>query len=136
MNLADVMDEAATVLGTITGLRVTAWPPGSVVAPAGIVSYADRIEYDQTYGRGTDRIAGIPFVLVAGKATERSARDTVAGWAAGSGSSSVKAAMEAHTWTSCDDLTVTRCTFDVVTIAGVDYLAAMFEADAIGPGGE
>jgi hypothetical protein len=81
-------------------------------------------------------IAGVcPFVLVAGKATERSARDTAAGWAAGSGSSSVKAAMEAHTWTSCDDLTVTRCTFDVVTIAGVDYLAAMFEADAIGPGG-
>jgi hypothetical protein len=74
MNLADVMDEAATVLGTITGLRVTAWPPGSVVAPAGIVSYPDRIEYDQTYGRGTDRIAGIPFVLVAGKATERPAR--------------------------------------------------------------
>lgn len=136
MNLADIMDEAAEVLDTITGLRVTAWPPGSVVAPAGVVSYPDRIEYDATYGRGLDKITGLPFVLVAGKATERSARDAVAAWAAGAGGSSVKAAMEAHTWTSCDSLTVTSCAFDVVTIAGVDYLAASFEADVIGPGGE
>lgn len=136
MNLADVMNEAATVLEGISGLRVTAWPPGSVAAPAGVVSYPDRVEFDATAGRGSDRIRGLPFVLVAGKATERAARDTVAGWAAGSGSSSVKAAMEAHAWTSCDDLVVTVCTFDVVTIGGVDYLAAMFEADVIGPGEE
>jgi predicted RNA methylase len=80
-------------------------------------------------------IRGLPFVLVVGKATERSARDTVSAWTAGSGTASVVAAMEAHSWTSCDDLTVTAADFDVVTIAGVDYLAAMFEADAIGPGG-
>jgi hypothetical protein len=135
MNLKNLMDEAATVLATITGLRVTAWPPGSVVPPAGIVSYPNRIEYQTTYGRGVNVIRGLPFVLVVGKATERSARDTASAWTAGSGAASVVAAMEAHSWTSCDDLTVTAADFDVVTIAGVDYLAAMFEADAIGPGG-
>lgn len=136
MNLKNLMDEAATVLGTITGLRVFAYPPPTVVPPAAIVSYPDAVEYDQTYGRGTDRITGLPFVLVVGKATDRAARDTVTGWVAGSGATSVKAAMEAHSWTSCDVLTVTKCSFDVVTIASVDYLAAMFEADAIGPGEE
>jgi hypothetical protein len=60
----------------------------------------------------------------------------VAGWAAGDGPQSVKAAMEAHTWTSCDDLTVTSCEFDVETIAGVPYLAAMFKATVVGPGEE
>jgi hypothetical protein len=134
MKLADVMDEAATVLGTITGLRVTAWPPGSVVPPAGIVSFPDRIDYQTTYGRGVNVIRALPFVLIVGRATERAARDTASAWTAGVGPASVVAAMEGHTWTSCDDLTVIAAHFDVVTIAGVDYLAAMFEADVIGSG--
>lgn len=134
MNLADVMDEVAQVLGQITGLRVFEYPPGSVAAPAGAVSYPESIDYDQTYQRGTDQITDLPMVLVVGKATERSARDTVSAWTAGSGPRSVKALMEAHTWTSCDDLTVTSCGFDVVSIAGVDYLAAEFRATIVGPG--
>lgn len=132
MNLAAVMDEVAAVLETISGLRVTAWPPGTVTPPAGAVSYPELVEFDQTYGRGCDKITGLPFLLVAGLPTERSARDAVSTWAAGSGAGSVKAAMESHAWTSCDDLTVARVEFDVVQFAGVDYLAAMFSADVIG----
>jgi hypothetical protein len=133
MNLASLMDEVASVLEEITGLRVSAYPPPTISPPAGVVSYPDRIAFDQTYGRGTDRIEGLPILLIVGKATARAARDKLAPWAAG-GPTSVKGRMEAHTWQSCDDLTVTECTFDVVTIAGVDYLAAMFAADAVGPG--
>lgn len=136
MNLNDVMDEVATTLATISGLRVFGYPPPTVVPPAGIVSYPDAIEFDQTYGRGMDRISGLPIILVVGKATDRAARETAAGWASGSGETSVKAALEDHEWASCDVLIVTRCSFDVVTIASVDYLAAMFEADVIGSGKE
>lgn len=132
MNLAAVMDEVAGVLDTLTGLRVTAWPPGSVVPPAGIVSYPDGFTYDETYGRGSDRIDQLTMTLVVGKVTERSARDKVSAYTAGAGELSVKAAMEAHTWTSCDDLTVSRCEFEIVTIGGVDYLAATFYADVLG----
>lgn len=134
MNLNDVMDEMAMVLGTITGLRCFGYPPPRVSAPAGIVSYPDKIEYDQTYGRGMDKISGIPMILVEGKATDRTARDRIAEYVAGSGARSVKAVFEAHTWASCDDLVVTACSFDVVTIAAVDYIAATFEADAVGSG--
>jgi hypothetical protein len=134
MNLNDVMDEMATVLDTITGLRCFGYPPPTVTAPAAIVSYPDKIEFDQTYGRGMDKISGIPMILVVGKATDRAARDKVAGYAAGSGASSVKAVFGAHAWTSCHDLVVTACSFDVVTIASVDYIAATFEADAVGSG--
>jgi hypothetical protein len=135
MKLDLVMDEIAGALGGITGLRVFGYPPPTVVPPAGIVSYPERINYDQTYGRGMDRISALPVILVVGKATDRAARDTAAGWAAGSGARSVKAVLEAATYTSCEVLTVTSCSFDVVTIAGVDYIAAMFELDIAGSGG-
>ncbi|MEV6306480.1 hypothetical protein AB0M02_44230 [Actinoplanes sp. NPDC051861] len=134
MKLDAVMDEAAAVLREISGLNVSAYPPGSLTAPAGYVSYPTSIDLDEAYGRGEDRFTDLPLVLLAGKATDRAARDTVAAWSAGSGPRSVKAHMEAHAWASCDDLTVTSVEFDVETIAGVPYLAAMFKATVVGPG--
>lgn len=134
MRLASIMDEVAEVLGGITGLRVFAYPPNTLSPPAGYVSYPQSIDFDATYGRGSDRITGLPITLLAGKVTDRSARDTAAAWAAGAGAKSVKALMEAHTWTSCDDLTITSCSFDVEIVASVNYLAAIFTADIIGPG--
>lgn len=136
MKLDAVMDEVAGVLAQITGLRVFAYPPPTLTPPGGYVSYPLSIDYDETYGRGEDDFRDLPIVLVAAKVTDRSARDTVAAWAAGDGPKSIKALMEAHAWTSCDDLTVTSCEFDVESVAGVDYLAAMFKATVAGPGKE
>jgi hypothetical protein len=134
MRLDAVMDEAAKVLSGITGLRVAAYPAPTVTPPAGYVSYPQSIDLDETFGRGEDRFTDLPMVLLAGDPTESRTRDTIAAWASGSGPQSVKAHMEAHAWTSCDDLTVTQVEFDVETIAGVPYLAAMFKATVVGPG--
>jgi hypothetical protein len=134
MKLNEVMDEAAAALEKITGLRVTPYPPNTLTPPAGYVSYPQSVDFDEAYGRGEDRFTDLPLVLLAGKAVERSARDTVAGWASGDGPQSVKAALEAWSWTTCDDLTVTSCEFDVERVAGVPYLAAMFKATVVGPG--
>ena len=132
MNLAAVMDEIAAALAGITGLRVSAYPPGSVSPPAGIVSYPDEITYNLTSGPTGARIESLPVVLVAGKATDRAAREAVSGWASTDGPASVKAVLEEAAYASLDTLTVTRCGFDVVTIAGVDYLAATFDIDISG----
>jgi hypothetical protein len=134
VRLDAVMDEVATVLAGITGLRVFAYPPPTLVPPAGYVSYPTSIDFDEAYQRGEDRFTDLPIVLLAAKVTDRTARDTVARWASGDGPKSVKRAMEAHEWTTCDDLTVTSCEFDVERVAGVDYLAAMFKATVVGPG--
>jgi len=136
MRLDDVMDEVAAVLAEITGLRVFAYPPDSLSAPAGYVSYPRSINYHQAYQQGETGYNDLPFVLAADKVTVRSARDRVAGWTADDGPQSVIAHMEAHTWTSCDDLTVTTAEFGIETIAGVEYLAAMFKATVVGPGGD
>lgn len=135
MNLEVLMKECAEVVGAITGLRVTDYPPATISAPAGYISYPESIDFDQTYGRGVDKVVGLPIVLLAGKVTTREARNTVAAWAAGSGDKSLKALAEAHPWTSCDDLTITAVRFDTEEIAGIPYLAAVFTADAMGSGG-
>ena len=63
MKLDDVMDELAGALAAITGLRVFAYPPPTVVPPAGIVSYPESVIYDQTYHRGMDRISALPVIV-------------------------------------------------------------------------
>jgi hypothetical protein len=134
MDLNDVADEIAATLGTITGLRVHAYPPGSVTPPAGIVSYPQQVDFDETYGRGMDRVRDWPIVIVDGKATDRTARERILSYAAGTGAASVKAVLEAHTWTACDVLRVTSVEFDVVTIASVNYISALFHLDIAGQG--
>lgn len=134
MRLDKVMDEVAAALQEITGLRVKAYPPETLVPPAGYVSYPQSVDFDEAYQRGEDRFTDLPIVLLASKVTTRAARDTVTAWASGDGPKSVKRALEAWTWTTCDDLTVTSCEFDVEKVAGVDYLAAMFKATVVGPG--
>lgn len=136
MDLAAVMDEVADVLSTITGLRVFAYPPATLSAPGGYVSYPQSVDFDEAYQRGSDQFTDLPIVLLAGRPTEKSSRDTVARWAKGSGTGSLKAAMEAHTWTTCDDLTVSSAEFDVEKVGGNDYLAVMFKATVVGPGEE
>jgi hypothetical protein len=130
------MDEVAQVLKQITGLRVEAFPAATITPPAGYVSYPLRIQFDETYQRGSDQFVDLTFVLLAGEPGARPTRNVIAAWAHGDGPLSVKKRMEDHTWASCDDVTVNTCEFDVETIAGVAYLAAIFKATVEGPGGD
>lgn len=133
MDLATVMDQISARLDTIAGLRCFAYPPGSVTPPAAIVTYPDTYTYDQTYGRGMDRMT-LPVVVVVGKATDRTARDRLGAYCDGSGTSSVKTVLESGTYTAFDDVRVTGAEFDVYTLGGTDYLAAIFDCDIAGSG--
>lgn len=129
MNLNDVADELAARLDAIGGLRVFGFPPPTVTPPAGIVSYPVRVDFDATYGRGMDRIDDWPVVVVVGKATERTARERVYEYA-----NTVKGVLEGNAYTSFHTIRVASVDFDVVTIAAVDYIAAVFHLDIAGQG--
>lgn len=133
MNLADVMDAIADRVDTIGGLRVHNHPPGKVTPPAAVVAYPETYTYDATYGRGMDRLT-LPLVLVVGKATDRSARDELGAYVDGAGARSVKTVLEGGTYTAFHTVRVTGVDFDVVTIGGTDYLAALFDLDIAGSG--
>jgi hypothetical protein len=133
VNLADVMDQVADRLDTISGLRTFAYPADSVVPPVAVVGYPEQIVFDATYGRGSDQIS-LPVWVLVGKVSARSTRDLIAPYAAGSGPSSVKEVLESGDYTAFDSLQVTVVEFDVLKVAGGDFLAAGFNLDIAGKG--
>lgn len=133
MNLANVMQELAERLDTIAGLRVHGHPPDKISTPAAVVTYPDTYNYDETYARGMDRLE-LPVVVLVGKVHLLSARNTIGAYADGAGAKSVKAVLEAGTYTQFDTVRVTGVTFDIVEVAGVEYLGATFTVDITGQG--
>lgn len=133
MDLAAVMDQVGDALDTIDGLRVFRYPPDSLTPPAAVVDYPEDLTFDETYGRGQDRLT-VPVILYVGRWTDRSSRDHLAAYCAGSGAESVKAAVEAFAYTECDTVRVTQAEFEPHTIGGVQYVAAIFELDVAGTG--
>jgi hypothetical protein len=133
MNLADVMDDVANRLNAIEGLRVTPHPESAPNPPAAMVSYPEEIEFDQTYGRGADRIT-LPVVLVVGKVFDRVTRAQLARYCDGTGAHSVKAVLESGTYHTFDTLRVVGIEFDSFVIGAVEHMAALFTLDIFGAG--
>lgn len=134
MDLGAVMDEVGDQLDTIDGLRVYRYPPDSVSVPAAVVTYPENISYLETMRRGMDRYPDLSVVVMVGKVSDRTSRDRIAAYADGAGDRSIKAVVEAHTYEACDTATVTGAEFDIVSMAGVEYLAATFTIDIAGAG--
>lgn len=104
MDVGTVMQQVADRLDTITDLRVHAHPMKKVTAPAAMVAYPSTYDYDGTYGRGMDTMT-LNVVVWVGGLDDRSVRDKISTYLAGSGSASVKAVLEAepteaHWWVS------------------------------------
>jgi hypothetical protein len=132
VNVVDVMDQLAEALDSIDGLRAFAYPPGSVQPPAAVVSWPE-VTYDATMARGVDQLLVPVFVLVA-TVEPRAARAALAPYLAGSGASSVKAALDGGTYTACDVVRVASASVESVTVGGNPYLGAVFSVEIIGTG--
>lgn len=133
MNLAEVMQELADQLDTIAGLNAFGYPADTISPPAAMVDYPDGIEFDATYGRGSDTMV-VPVYVAVGKASDRAARDTLGAYADGAGAKSVKQVLEAGAYEAFDTCRVSGAEFAVITVGAVDYLAAKFTVDITGPG--
>jgi uncharacterized protein with PIN domain len=136
MNIADVMDEIGAQLSTIDGLRVFPYNADKVVAPAAVVALPDEIDYDQTFGRGSDLLKLDVYVMVA-RIDQRTGRDALAAYLDGSGASSVKAALDNSdtvAYTACDVVRVASASVEPITSGGIDYLGAVFTLEITGQG--
>jgi len=133
MNLASVATDLGRALGAIPGLRVLPFDADMVPAPAAILGYPD-VNFDATYGRGKDRWT-FPVAIVVGRANDRASYAAVGKYLAGSGTYSVKAAIDDYTEaTSYDSATVTAGEVDETTYGDIAHIAALFEVDVIGQG--
>jgi hypothetical protein len=135
MDIIAVMDEVAAQVDTIAGLRVSAFPPDSITPPAAVLDLPSEIRFDETFGRGMDRIT-MPLAVVVGKLDARSTRKHILPYFAGAGPKSIKQVVEAGTYTTFDFVRVMADDdpFEVWTIAGVAYLAGAFSLDIAGTG--
>lgn len=133
MNLADVMQQIADRLDSIPSLNAHGFPSYRVSPPSAVVSFPVSYTYDNTYGRGSDRMT-LPVVVLVGSVDDRTTRDRIGRYVDGSGSESVKEVVESGTYTAFDSVRVVDVEFDRVNVAGDDYLSATFNLDIVGRG--
>lgn len=135
MNLSDVAEELAAVLGTVTGLRAVGYPAPTVVPPVAMVGWPYDIDPHATFARG-GWTATFPVLIAVGKGDVRSARDAVMGYLSASGPSSVLAAFADGRGTAYDSARVLPGgRVEPITIAGIEYLAAILDVGVTGTGG-
>lgn len=134
MNIADIMDELGAALDTIVGLEVYPYWEDNPQPPFAVVTWPDPIEFDTTMGRGTDALELDVIVCVA-RTDPRDSRDQMAQYLDGSGTHSVKAAIESGTYTACDSVVVSSARIsDEMSAAGVEVLGAVFRVGIVGNG--
>jgi hypothetical protein len=133
VNLATVMTQLATQIDTISGLRTYSYPPDNVQVPAAVVTYPETYTYDSTFGRGTDEMR-VPVIVMVGRVSDRKSRDQLGDYVNGSGAKSLKAVVEAGTYTAFDSARVEQVEFDIVQMAAVEYVAATFTIHVAGSG--
>jgi hypothetical protein len=92
MMIDDYLAGVAARLDTIAGLTVTTNPLATIVPPMALVTDGT-IEYDQTFGRGSDRLTIMVMVYVSLTASEKSVAEARL-YKSGHGAKSIKAALE------------------------------------------
>jgi hypothetical protein len=129
--VADELAERLKQLGA--DIYVHPNPPESLTPPAIILSYPKSIDYDETYGRGMDKIVDWEIVAVTGAVSLLTSRKRVMALASG-GTSGLKAVLEIPGYESFDEIRVSTASFDVFTMAGVDYISCTWLVDIWGTG--
>ena len=92
MNPSQVRDGLKTNLQTITGLRAYDLIPDTVVPPCAVIGQLD-FTFDIDNARGLDQAQDDVLVIVQ-RFSERAGQDKLDAYLAGSGSTSIKAAIE------------------------------------------
>jgi hypothetical protein len=131
------MDEIGQKLATIPQLRVYPYNVDKIPPPGAIVGLPESVDFDATYGRGSDSLILPVWVMVA-RANAQAAGAQLAAYLDGSGDRSVKAAVDStnsNTYSSCDEVTVTKAVPGAYTSGGVDMLGAEFTVTVAGQGG-
>ena len=119
-------------LATITGLKTYDYIPDSVNVPGAVVGQLD-LNFDATFNRGFDNTT-CTILLIVGRMSESAGQTKLDGYLASTGSTSVKAAIEADATLSgaVQTLRVTSATAGSVQVASIDYLAYRYNVELIG----
>ena len=141
MDIAAIRQGLAAAADAIDGLTCYGFVPDAIVAPCFMACEVE-INFDSAFGRGLDTVTVTCRVLVS-RADDKAGQSGLDAYLAGSGSSSLKAALEAARGApgqsaldgACDDFRVTRVQgYRLYEHAGVDYFGAELTVMCIGSG--
>ncbi len=125
-----------TALQSVSGLRVLDTIPDSANIPTqgalAVVGMLD-LNFDFTLNRGFDS-ASCSVLVIVGRMSESAAQNRLDSYLQSSGSSSIKAAIEADKTLggAVQTLRVTSATSGTITVANIDYLSYRYELTLIG----
>jgi len=123
----------ATNLATISGLRTSSFVPDNPTPPIAVV-IPNKVDFDSAFQRGADEYT-FKVVVIAARASERSAQNTLDAYCNATGATSIKTAAEIDKTLggSAMDCRVTDLTdYGPVQIGDTQYLAATFTVTVIG----
>jgi len=125
--ITEIRGGLATRLATISGLRTAATVPDDPTPPQAIIFPQD-VQYDTAMARGLDTF-NFTILVIVGRIDERSAQNLLDGFCTGTGSSSIKAAVEGDKTLGgvVKDLRVTQMrNYSGMTVGPNTYLSAEF----------
>ena len=132
-SLSSIRSGIATNLGNISSLTVFGFVPDSIEPPTAVVGVVDNIEYDTSMARGADTYS-IPVFLYVSRVDAQDAQDTLDGFLASSGSSSVKTQIESDETlggVANSARVVEADNYGVYSINNIDYLGCEFTVEVI-----
>lgn len=133
MILGNVIDDLGARLNTIKGLHVHDFESDDINVPTAMISLPTHINMMRTFARGMDSIDLEIYVLVS-STEDRVRRNKITPYGDGSGQYSIKQLLENGEYSSFDTLAVSKARFNVIRIAGINYLAAIFDIAITGSG--
>lgn len=121
-----------TRLATISGLTALSYIPELVVAPVALVDQLE-IEFDASMGRGLDS-AFVDILLIVQRQDVQSGQTALDGYLAGTGTSSIKAAIEGDKTLggACSTLQVLSASPGTYQSQGIDFLAYRYRVKIYG----
>jgi len=132
-SLTSIRNGIGTNLGNISSLSVFNFVPDSIEPPTAVVGVAELIEYDVTIQRGADKYE-IPIYVYVSRVDAQDSQETLDGYLASSGASSVKAQVESDTTLNSQAQSVrvvNASNYGVYTINNIDYLGVEFIVEVI-----
>ena len=132
-NLTNIRNEIKNNLANITSLSVYGFVPDFVEPPTAVVGVMDSIDYDTSLQRGADRYE-IPVYLYVGRVDAQDSQETLDGYLASTGASSVKAQIESDVTlnSQAQSVRVTSASnYGVYNINNIDYLGVEFIVEVI-----
>lgn len=132
MTPTGVREGIANALNAIVNLRIFDHVPDSLSPPAAVVEPIE-VDFDESMRRGTD-FYRVFILIIVGRMADRSSQDRLDAYVAGSGASSVKAALETDRTLdgACATLQVTSARPREVVVSGVNMIAYRFEVSVYG----